>query len=437
MWILYQLIYAVLLLLAGPILLLRRGRHYLDSLPARLGLRRAPATAEPPLWIHAVSVGEVGVATTLASRLDGPLLVTTVTPTGQKQARRHLGARGAVDYLPFELGWVVRSFLEHHRPRALLLAEGDYWPLVLRQVERQRLPVAVFNARVGDRSFRRLKRLARWIEPLLRSIDAFAVQTEEDRRRLLELGVDSERIAVTGNLKFEAPEPPTLPELESRLRRLADGRAILVAGSTMNGEEEAVLDAFRAAGGGERALLVLAPRHPERWPAVHDEIERRGESLVRRSDLPSVDRAPQRPAAICLLDSMGELASVYRVATAAFIGGTLVETGGHNPLEPARFGVPTAVGPSMENFRSMAAEFDRRGAWRRVEDASALGAVWRHWIDDPADAASTGAAAAALIEENRGALDRTLALLAPVLARAPDEGGGGPHLGEAGGERRG
>ena len=414
MWILYQLIYGLLLVLVGPVLLASRGRHYLDSLPARLGLRRGEPAPKAPLWIHAVSVGEVGVAATLATRLGNtPLLVTTVTPTGQSEARRRFGEPARFDYLPFELGWVIRSFLEHHRPTGLLLSEGDFWPLVLRHVRRRGLPVAVFNGRVGDRSFRRLARFSRWLGPLLGAVDVFAVQTDEDRRRLLALGVASERVRVTGNLKFETPQPHPVPELEETLHRLADGRAILVAGSTMEGEEPMVLDAFAAAGGAANALLVLAPRHPERWPAVLETVESRFGGVARRSS-PANDPAP----AVFLLDSMGELASVYRVATAAFIGGTLVPTGGHNPLEPARFAVPTAVGPSMENFRAMAEDFDRRAAWRRVDSAVELGRTWRRWIEAPEEAARIGAAAAALIEENRGALDRTLAALEPVLGRA-------------------
>lgn len=418
MWILYQLVYGLLLFVAGPFLLARRGRHYLESLPARLGLRRSEPAPERPLWIHAVSVGEVGVAATLASRLPRrALLVTTVTPTGQRQARRRFADRASVDYLPFELGWVIGAFLDHHRPTGLLLSEGDYWPLLLHHLRRRHLPVAVFNGRVGDRSFGRLRRFERWLEPLLGAVEVFAVQTAEDRRRLLDLGVTADRIEVTGNLKFEAPEPPRLVELEEELGRLAEGRPILVAGSTMDGEEGLVLDAFAAAGGAERALLVVAPRHPERWPGVGAEIERRLGRVARRSR-PS--DGPPPPA--FLLDSMGELASVYRVATAAFIGGTLVATGGHNPLEPARFGIPTVVGPWMENFRAMAEEFDRRGAWQRVDSATALGETWGRWLEAPEKARPIGDAAAALVEENRGALDRTVVALQPVLDRATSRG---------------
>jgi 3-deoxy-D-manno-octulosonic-acid transferase len=171
-------------------------------------------------------------------------------------------------------------------------------------------------------------------------------------------------------------------------------------------EEAMVLDAFRAAGGGERALLVLAPRHPERWNEVDALLRSRGESAVRRTAL----SAPAQ-ASVVLLDSLGELAGLYRLAAAAFIGGTLVPTGGHNPLEAARFGVPLAVGPSMHNFREMAEAFDRAAAWRRVKDAGELGAVWREWLEDPEAGRATGERARQLVESNRGALEKTMEIL--------------------------
>ncbi len=416
MWILYQLVYAALLVVAGPFLLLLRGRHYLQSLPRRLGLGR-PEALEAPVWIHAVSVGEVGVAATLASRLSGtPLLVTTITPTGQERAHATFEPEGRVDYLPFDLGWPVRGFLDHHSPQVLILSEGDYWPLLLRAVGKRGLPVAVVNGRVGDRSFGRMQRMRSWLGPLFGRIDRFGVQTQEDRERLTSLGVDPERVTVTGNLKFEAPEPPPHPELEGRLLSLAGERPVVVAGSTMSGEEAMVLDAFEIAGGSDAAMLVLAPRHPERWDEVEALVRERGIPFVRRSALegPSASGAEPAPGVV-LLDTIGELAALYRLASAAFIGGTLVPTGGHNPLEAARFGVALAVGPSMENFRAMAEQFDRARAWRRVTSAEELGRAWRRWLDDPREAATVGGAASRLVASNRGALDRTMTMLAGLL----------------------
>jgi len=412
-WGFYQLVTGAALLLAGPFLLARRGRHYLPTLPGRLGRDRGLPGSRGALWLHAVSVGEVGVAATLAQALppDLPLLVTTVTPTGQERARALFSGRAGVAYLPFDLGFAVQRFFRRHEPSALILVEGDYWPLLLREARRRGLPVAVVNGRVGDRSFHRMLRLRAVLGPLFAAVDRFGVQTAGDRDRLVRLGIDPGRVVVTGNLKYESPEPPRKPELEEALKEVAAGRPLLLAGSTMAGEEAAVLDAFEAAGGGEKALLVIAPRHPERWNEVDALLRARSAGHVRRSALGT---PPERPSVV-LLDSLGELAGLYRLATAAFIGGTLAPTGGHNPLEAARFGVPIAVGPAMHNFREMAEAFDAAGAWRRVADAGELAATWREWLADPGAARETGGRGLRLVEENRGALARTLEMLAPLL----------------------
>jgi 3-deoxy-D-manno-octulosonic-acid transferase len=429
-WGFYQLATGAALLAAGPFLLARRGSHYLPTLAGRLGRETGPAggRGEAPggVWLHAVSVGEVGVAATLARALPPglPLLVTTVTPTGQERARAAFapfGERATVAYLPFDLGFAVRRFFARHRPRALVLVEGDYWPLVLREARRRGLPIAVVNGRVGDRSFARMRRLRPLLAPLFSGVGAFGVQSGADRDRLVALGVAAERVTVTGNLKYESPEPEQRPELEAALRAVAGGRPILLAGSTMAGEEEAVLAAFAAAGGGERALLVLAPRHPERWNEVDALLRSRGVRAARRS-APSFAASGAQDAV--LLDSLGELAGLYRLAAAAFIGGTLTPTGGHNPLEAARFGVPLAVGPAMFNFREMAEAFDQAGAWRRVADAGELGAAWQGWLDAPATGREVGERALRLVEANRGALARTLEMLAPTISTLSQEAAG-------------
>lgn len=430
---LYQLAAGAALLIAGPFLLARRGSHYLPTLSGRLGSSDSAPESGGFLWIHAVSVGEVLVAATLVKALPAglpllPLLVTTVTPTGQERAKALFRDRAVVAYLPFDLGFAVRRFFDRFQPRALILVEGDYWPLVLSEAKRRGLPVAVVNGRVGDRGYRRMLKLRPLLGWLFSRVDRFGVQSAEDRDRLLSLGVPAGRITVTGNLKYESPEPAVKPELEERLRALAAGRPILLAGSTMPGEEEQVLDAFRRLQG---AMLVIAPRHPERWDEVDALLRARGVNAVRRSGISLTPRPPlpvhpstpspgegesyaSRPDVI-LLDSLGELAGLYRIAAGAFIGGTLVPRGGHNPLEPARFGVPVAVGPSMHNFRDMAERFDRAQAWRRVNDAAELAAAWGEWIADPEAAREQGGRALRLLEENRGALARTLEMLEAVL----------------------
>jgi len=400
------------MILAAPFLLIRRGRHYLKSIPGRMAMYEG-VVPNRPVWLHAVSVGEVGVAATLIKALppEQPMLVTTITPTGQERAQALLGDRAAVSYLPYETDLAIQPFLRRFGPRSLILIEGDLWPLLLARVAKRQLPVAVVNGRISDHSFRRMRRLRPLLGPLLGRVDGFAVQTDEDRRRLIELGVSADRVRRTGNLKFETPEVEPQPSLESRLAELADGRPILMAGSTMRGEEGQVLDSFARIGGGDRALLVLAPRHPERWNEVEDLLQSQGQDVLRRSKWGS-GRRPD----VVLLDSLGELAALYRAADAAFIGGTLVPTGGHNPLESARFGVPTVVGPSMENFREIAAIFDREAAWERAADAAQLAKVWEQWLEDPEAAHRLGQRGAEVVADNRGALKETLEFLRPLMA---------------------
>ena len=411
MWIVYQVIAMLAMILAAPFLLLRRGGHYLKTIPGRLAFYDG-AVPQSPLWMHAVSVGEVGVAATLIGALPGdqPLLVTTITPTGQERAQALLGDRAAVAYLPYETDVAVQPFLRRFGPRSLILIEGDLWPLLLARVKKRSLPIAVVNGRISDQSFRRMRRLRPLLGPLLGRVDGFAVQTDEDRRRLIALGVPADRVRRTGNLKFETAEVEPQPSLESKLTELADGRPILVAGSTMQGEESQVLEGFDRIGGADRALLVLAPRHPERWTEVEALLRKTGLEVLRRSQW----SAGERPD-VLLLDSLGELAALYRVADAAFIGGTLVPTGGHNPLESARFGVPTVVGPSMENFREIAAIFDQAEAWERAADATQLAAVWDRWLEDPEVARQIGQRGAEVVSDNKGALKNTLDFLRPIL----------------------
>lgn len=414
----YRIGVAVALGALAPWLLLARGRHYRASVAGRFARRFDGPPLRGALWLHAVSVGEVGVAATLARHLpeDLPLLVTTVTPTGQDRARALFAGRATIAYLPFDLAGPVERFLDRFAPRALVLCEGDYWPLLLARLSARGVPVAVVNGRLSDRSFPRLRRARRLVRRLLlEPVGRFGVQTAADQDRLLALGTPPERVTVTGNLKFETAAPARRPEVERLVEELAARRPVLVAGSTMAGEEEQVLAAFAAAGGARRALLVLAPRHPERFDGVAALARRAGFALRRRSDGGAGESA-SRGSDLLLLDSLGELAGLYRGARGAFIGGTLAPTGGHNPIEAARFGVPVAVGPSMENFREIAESFDRAGAWQRVEDAAALGRCFASWLDDAAAARALGARAAALVESNRGALERTLALLEPLVA---------------------
>ena len=423
MWFLYQLAMAAGLGVAAPVLLARRGRHYLDTLPARLG-RLPEARGVRPLWLHAASVGETAVAATLAPALpaDLDLLVTTVTPTGQAAAKKLFmplardGRSVVVTYLPFDLDPLVSRFLDRYSPRALVLLESELWPLVLRSCGRRRIPVAVLNARVSDRSFVRMRRAGRLCRrTLLDPVSRFGAQSPQDEDRLRGLGASGQTVSLTGNLKFDTPEPAPVAGLERTLRRLAADRPILVVGSTMSGEEGIVLDAFERLG--REAMLVLAPRHPERFDEVWGEIEERSLPALRRSRMQSAGMGETQavPVRVVLLDSLGELASVYRLSSAAFIGGSLVPTGGHNPIEAARFGVPVIVGPSMENFRRMADDFKAAGALAVVRDGEALTSAWRRLLDGPGEAAEKGRRGLEIVDRNRGAVKRSVQLLGELV----------------------
>lgn len=422
MWFLYQLAMAAGLGVAAPVLLARRGRHYLPTLPARLG-RLPEARGTSPLWLHAASVGEAGVAATLARALppDLDLVVTTVTPTGQAAAEKLFepltagGRSVVVTYLPFDLGLLVGRFLDRYAPRGLVLFESELWPLLLRDCRRRSIPVAVLNARISDRSYGRMKRAGRLYRRfLLDPLGRLGAQSPQDEERLLSLGARPARTSLTGNLKFDTPEPLPVAGLEQALRDLAADRPILVAGSTMPGEEPIVLDAFERLG--REALLVLAPRHPERFDEVWREVEARSLAAMRRSRIVAAAGAlPASAPRIVLLDSLGELASIYRLASAAFIGGTLVPTGGHNPIEAARFGVPVIVGPSMENFRRIARDLEAADGLTLAPDGEALTEAWRRLLDRPDEAAEQGRRGLAIVDRNRGAVKRSVELLSELV----------------------
>lgn len=425
-WLLYQSAFAAVLPLVMPVLAARRGlSHYRETLRGRLAASLPEPAAQPGgLWAHAVSVGEVGVAATLLRALPAaiPLSVTTVTPTGQAQAKRLFAGRAAVGYLPFELGFAVDRFFAAVQPRLMVLTEGDYWPLVLRAARQRQVPVLVVNGRLSDRAFQRQRKLGRINRLFYDPIALFAVQTAEDRERLLALGVDPAKVHVAGNLKFDSLPPAPKVELEAAIENLAQGRAIVVAGSTLEGEEEALLAALEG-DLRQRIFLVLAPRHPERWDAVERLVRARGFSCQRRSAT-SLGSEPDPGLAsgpvpdVLLLDSLGELAAIYRLARIAFVGGTLVPKGGHNPIEPAHFAAPIVVGPSMFNFRDIAERFSTARAWRQVADAGQLPGALRELLDHPEAAKALGERAKGLLLASRGAVARTFELIQPYLDQA-------------------
>jgi 3-deoxy-D-manno-octulosonic-acid transferase len=423
---LYSLALLLALLLSSPWWLLRMATagKYRAGLAERLGfvpsaLRRI-AHGRRVVWIHAVSVGElIAVSGLLAelerARPDLLLCISTTTRTGHTLARQRYGDE-RVFYFPLDFAFILRRYLRALAPQMLILVETEFWPNLLLQCASRRLPIAVVNARISDRSFPRYRRLRALWRPLLAHVSLFCAQSPQDAARLSEIGASPDRIRSLGNLKFDVRAPQQTAFLANLRRHLPPSAPILVCGSTLDGEESALLDCLPALTTALPQLVcILAPRHPERFAAVAQLLTQRGIPFVRRSQwLPA---QPIAPASVFLLDSVGELAAVYSLARVAFVGGTLVPTGGHNPLEPAQFAVPIVMGESYENFRSIVSSMLAANAIALVSRATLCSTLLQLLTDDAA-ATALGSAAQRVYQAESGATARTLAALLPLLPPA-------------------
>ena len=429
MYLLYSLVTLLGLVVLAPYFVYQALRHkkYVGSLGQRLGYLPVSFNldGDDSIWIHAVSVGEVLAARPLISELRRRyprlrLLLSTTTRAGQELARRGVTDADEVLYFPFDWTFSVRRTLNHVKPRLFVMIETEIWPNLLRECRRRGVRTVLVNGRISYRSFPRYRLVRPFFRRVLADIDRFCVQGDETARRLVQLGADPGRITVTGSLKFDAFDVMPLPgrgrERVLRYFRISSNRPVLVAGSTLKGEEEAVIRAFnRLRTSGSTPLLVLAARHPERFAEVERLCRQEGLSTIRRTELP-IDAEPR--ADVVVLDTIGELASVYQIATVVFVGGSLVRAGGHNILEPAVFGKPIVFGPHMENFGEIAEAFLANDAACQVRSARELDAAIVGLMGDPVRRARLGAAARALVEANRGARDRTLTVIAGL---APPE----------------
>jgi 3-deoxy-D-manno-octulosonic-acid transferase len=340
---------------------------------------------------------------------------------GQEVARRSLQQVDAVFYFPFDWTFAVRRTLDIVRPRVFIMMETEIWPNLLRMCRARGIRTLLINGRISSRSYPRYKLVRPFFRRVLADIDRFCMQSEESAHRLLDLGADPARVTVTGSLKFDSLELPVLGHGKPRERvlrffRVPANRPVVVAGSTFRGEEAAVLHAFsRIKATMPTALAVIAPRQPERFGEVERLAREAGFATVRRSDLP-IDAEPR--ADVVVLDTLGELAQLYQIATAVFVGGSLVDHAGHNILEPAMFGKPIVFGPYMQNFKEIALAFITNGAAVQVQSERELDEALLTLLTDPVLRARLGAAARALVEANRGAKDKTLAVIADLLPSA-------------------
>jgi 3-deoxy-D-manno-octulosonic-acid transferase len=426
---------------------LRNGK-YLSNLGERLGfsfpaLAKLPAHSTGAIWIHAVSVGEALSCITLARRLredypNRPLIISTTTLTGQALARERMPFADAVIYFPLDWAFCVRRALEAVRPSVVLVLETEIWPNFLREAGRQKVPVLFVSGRISDRSFARYQSylgvFGFFLRPFLRNAlsnaSAFLMQSEKDADRLRALGAPADHVRVSGNLKYdlELPAPTPLSNwLATEIKR--SGRSpIIVAGSVVATEEPHALIAFGTLQGEyPKALLVLAPRKPECFDSAAEFIDESHRKFIRRSRLPipgpsqsqavqpSVNSTIPDDVTVLLIDSIGELASLYGLADGAFVGGSLVSSGGHNILEPAAFGRIPVFGPSMENFAEMASRFVSAGAAIQVGSPEDVGVAWIELFRDPDRMKKMSETARYLVSDSRGATDRAVAEIAKRL----------------------
>jgi 3-deoxy-D-manno-octulosonic-acid transferase len=422
MYALYSALLAIFLVLTLPYWLLQMLRHG----KYRAGLRQRFGAVPPHLlklrdgrtiWVHAVSVGEVVAVSAVveALRTEFPshrVLVSTTTSTGQKLAAKKFGQEN-VFYFPLDFASATRPYFEALRPQLCVIAETEFWPNFLRLAKRSGARVAVINCRISDRSLPGYRRLRFWLPKVLANVDLFLAQTEEDRRRLVEIGAPPARAQVVGNLKFDVAPPP-MPSVATSLRARFDewgAGPILVCGSTLDEEEGLLLSAFRnILATHPKAVMILAPRHPERFDEVAALVDQLGFRVWRRS----LWSGEPLTGGVLVLDSIGELAALYSLATVAFVGGSLVPRGGHNILEPAMYGVPIVTGNHYENFRDIVNSFLSRNAVRVVGMAE-LALVFMELIANREERAKLGRNALAALDSQRGATAQTVRALKQLM----------------------
>jgi 3-deoxy-D-manno-octulosonic-acid transferase len=404
MFLLYEVLLRLVLFLGSPIFLGRR--KYRANLGARLGRYRHEAKPHD-LWIHAVSVGEAHaakpvVAEILRRRPGTSIVITTTTVTGQEQARR-LFPDATVTYFPLDFKRSVRRFLDHHQPRVFATMETEIWPNATRLSRERGLKLILANGRISDRSYPRYRILRPAIKRILRNYDRILAREQQDADRFVAIGAPRGVVEVSGNVKFDYLPDARPLEIALQLEALIAGRPVIVFGSTMEGEDEALLPLTESLD----AFLIVAPRKTERFDAVAALLANR--RFVRRSAWRNIE------ADVLLLDTLGELARVYAYATAAFVGGSLVPTGGHNPIEPAAAGVPVCFGPHMSNFRDVAKAFVRAGAARMTRTPQEVIGFADQMIRDRKWHVEISDKARAVVEQNRGAASRTAARIVELL----------------------
>jgi len=424
MYLLYSALLAFALLLSLPWWIYQMLRHgkYRKGFLQRFGeVPSHLSKLQPPcIWVHAVSVGEVlavsGLVEQLRLRHSGhQVVVSTTTDAGKKVASSRFGDQN-VFYFPLDFCFALRPYFKALRPDLIVIAETEFWPNFLREAKRSGAQIAIVNARISDRSWRGYRRLRWWLPSVLRPIDLFLAQTYEDQKRLVGIGVPEQRVEVTGNLKFDltpTDPPPVVANLRDSFQATGAG-PVLVCGSTVDDEEERMLlQAFQSIlASYPHAVMILAPRHPERFAEVAALLESLGIRFLRRS----LWGGEPLTGSVLLVDTIGELSAIYGLADVAFVGGSLVPKGGHNIIEPARHGVAIVVGNHTENFRDIIHLFHARDAVRIVGPAE-LPLVFMELISNDQERKALGLRATETLRSQSGACDKTVAALEKLLGR--------------------
>jgi 3-deoxy-D-manno-octulosonic-acid transferase len=434
MYFTYSLLLSLGLLVLIPYFLFKALAHgkYIEGLPQRLGA--VPSTdGRQVIWLHCVSVGETQAARPLAQRIKQQfphhaLVVSTITLTGQKLAREVFRKQAeSVFYFPFDWRWSVRRALKRINPTAVLIMETELWPNFLRECKSRGIPVALVNGRISKQSFRRYSLVPFFLRRMLASLSMAVMQSEADAERLRALGMPSEKIFTAGNLKFDADVGKDLAEIANEIAErfglqtgAGSNTPLILAASTHAPEEQIILDSFKQLRANQPVRLMLAPRHPERFNEVASLIQNSGLTWARRMNLP---KSSDAEATVILLDTIGELPATYSFASVVFVGGSIVDKGGHNVLEPAAAGTAVVTGAHTHNFHAIVNQMEEAGALVQLPDEQGTSMVAPHitkvfarLLANPEARAELAQRAKQLISENQGAAERTVELVEPLLA---------------------